>query len=158
LKFLKKLLDEIFYVEPFLETPLQVILLRLYVKQVWQSLGTAGEGGNAMKIAIFGAGRHTAWLLQVTEKCEKQPVVVAVLDDSYEGKEFHGYAVMNTLDFNPASADLILISSDTAASRMEEKCKELYHNKILIMNMYRDLPPGPYHKEFNQFDSSPHVS
>jgi hypothetical protein len=122
-------------------------------------LGCVGQNNRQpLKIAVFGAGRHTAWLFQITGDIEKQPVIIAVLDDSYQGKEFHGYPVLKATDFDPASADLILISTDTVSTRIEEKCIELYGDKIRILNMYKDLPPGPYYKEFEQFNNSSYVS
>ena len=158
MSFLKKIFRPFFSVEPFSEVPLEVKLLRLYVKQVYMYLGCAGTNGCPLKIAVFGAGRHSAWLFQITEAIEKKPLIVVILDDAYQEKEFHGYPVMKSSDFDPSSADLILISSDTAAGRMEEKCKELYGNKIRILNMYNELPSGPYYKEFEQLKTSSYVS
>jgi hypothetical protein len=152
--FITSFFKSLFCVEPFPETPLQVTLLRLYVRQVWASLAVGGENGRPLKAALFGAGRHSAWLLQITMDMERQPVVAAVLDDSYPEKEFHGYPVIKPAAFDPASADLIILSSDTVADKMESKCRELFGDKIKVLNMYKELPPGPYYKEFNQFKNT----
>lgn len=118
--------------------------LRAYVRRSWELLKRNSTGASVTRIAVFGAGAHTAWLQSTTHTVDG-PTVVAVLDDSPAGQShFWGFRPIPPSSWDPTGADAILLSSDTEANQMEEQCRRLYGKSINVVNLYKRLPPGPY--------------
>ena len=129
---------------------LSICFLQSYIEKAWQYLGCCGPDGTPLKIAIFGAGQHTNWLNSYLEyACDniKGPEVVAILDDSPNSEaKFWGMGTTTCADFDPSSADAILISSDSSNYKMAQICHERFGEKIKIIDLYEGLPVGPYPK------------
>lgn len=128
---------------------LQAELLEEYVRRTWECLGRRGSNGTPWRIAIFGAGSHTAWLNKIVTqiKPDSAPVVKAVLDENPQPeRRFWGLAPVKPEAFDPAGVDAILLSSDVFAETMKTKLQNIYGNKVVYLNMYENLPPGPYPK------------
>lgn len=99
------------------------------------------------KIAIFGAGKHTIWIEDLLDNPAKAPKVVAVLDDAPDANcKILGLNPVLASSFNPELADAIILSSDTFQEQMRKRCRELYGEKIVLVDLYEGLPPGPYCK------------
>lgn len=131
------------------ERMFQIELMEEYVKMVWENLGLRGKAGIPLKIAVFGAGSHTLWLYNIvsSSKLAASPAVVAVLDENPQaGKVFWGLAPVKPESFDPATVDAILLSSDVFAEKMKSRLLALYGSKCICINIYENLPPGPYPK------------
>ena len=126
--------------------PAHAFFIKPYVQRTWSWLAVGGHDGNPMRVAIFGAGKHTDWLIDTVSNITPTPEVTAVLDNK-PGLTIWNKKTIKPENFNPSDADIILLSSDTVATKMAEQCKNLYGDKIKILNLYEGLPAGPYEKE-----------
>ena len=99
-------------------------------------------------VAVFGAGKHTAWLERIFESNEALPKVVALLDDQPAGKRnMFGLHPIRADQFDAKTVDAIILSSDCRQSEMTARCRELYGTGVLLIDLYKGLPPGPYDKD-----------
>lgn len=118
------------------------LLLRAFVRERLQRL--AGVN-NIRRIAVFGAGKHTQWLEKTMEGLDLP--VVAVLDDEPNvQKVFFGKSPVKAANFDPTTVDAILLSTDCMQPQMTTRCRELYNDKIKLIDLYEGLPSGPYKK------------
>jgi|GEM_PF-5813034 len=120
--------------------------LRAYVGELWLSMGKAGPDGAPLSIAVFGAGRHSEWLENVTDGIRPAPRVTALLDDRDNVAPRWGLRATKPDVWNPAGTDAVFISTDTEPGILEERCRRLYDGKVKIVSPYRGFPPGPYPK------------
>jgi hypothetical protein len=107
---------------------------------------------NISRIAIFGAGFHTKWLLDLMTR-EKAPEVKIILDDNPQTKEINGVAVFKTneTDLKNLDVDVILLSSDVHQELFLKRCRELFGNKKTFIDLYSEIEfPGPYPKIVNE--------
>jgi glycosyltransferase involved in cell wall biosynthesis len=111
---------------------------RRYVRERWRSLGLEGE-----PIAVFGAGKHTRWLLQATWDA-RGPDVICILDDAPPPPgELVGVAVRRPEAGRPPCRR-ILVSSDAHEPRLVQRCRELFGDAVEVLTLYEGLAPGPY--------------
>lgn len=110
---------------------------RRYVRERWRNIGRDGE-----PIAIFGAGRHTRWLLQAVWGVDG-PAVACVLDDNPPAPEICGHAVTAPTP-NAPPARRILLSSDAHEEALADRCRSLFGDAVEILRLYDGLPAGPY--------------
>lgn len=116
-------------------------LLRELVRAKWRLLGTQTES-----IAIFGAGNHTAWLEGVIEDIIT-PRICAVLDDMPQNRpSFFGLPVMDAKEWSNPQKIPVLLSTDTHTEIMHNRCKTLYGHDANLIDLYANLPSGPYRK------------
>jgi len=115
------------------------------VRDLWKSWGSAGKNGEPLKIALFGAGKFTAWL-EKSVAGEPGPIVVAVIDDTpRKDFKFMGVPSVSPDGFNPKDSDMIVVCTDTYGPAMKARCAKLFDD-IKICDPYAELPPGPYPK------------
>lgn len=115
---------------------------------VLKRLKALASGDNAAQMAVFGAGKHTAWLEKLLAQQTGIPAVTAVLDDAPDGKpEYFGRRPVHADRFNPTQVDAILLSSDCLQAQMQARCRTLYGDKVKLVNLYEGLPAGPYQKD-----------
>ena len=99
-------------------------------------------------VAVFGAGKHTAWLESILENQGSVPKVVALLDDHPAGKmPMLGLHPTRADQFDAKTVDAIILSSDCRQSEMAVRCRDLFGLKVKLVDLYKGLPPGPYDKE-----------
>lgn len=110
---------------------------RRYVRERWRTLAQ-----EVKPIALFGAGRHTRWLLQAVWDVPG-PDLVCVLDDNPPAGELCGRPVRRPVAAKPP-APRILISSDAHEEALAARCRELFGDAVEIIRLYAGLPPGPY--------------
>jgi hypothetical protein len=111
---------------------------RRYVRTLWRALAAEGK-----PVAIFGAGKHTRWLLQAVWDVPG-PVMVCVLDDNPPAEgELCGQPVRRPVTGKPP-ARRIVISSDAHEERLAARCRDLYGDAVEIIRLYAGLPQGPY--------------
>jgi hypothetical protein len=123
-------------------------LLEAYIKQWWRWAGIAAPERQPLRLAVFGAGDHTAWLhALVKDVPSPAPRIVAVLDAHPDAERtFWNCPTQPPEAFDPAQADALLLSSDTVLPHMRTQCKKMYGDAIPLINLYENLPPGPYPK------------
>ncbi len=90
------------------------------------------------RLAIFGAGQHTRWLLSEIVGSDSASDIVAILDDKAE----QGAAIGNIPILKPSEADLsriqrVVISSDRFESVLARRCKELFTDRVRVHRFYR---------------------
>lgn len=121
---------------------------QLYFKRLvqcrWESFRYMA--GRQTRVALFGAGVHTHWLLQTVRKCNG-PEVVAILDDFAKASiRIAGIPIERAATFDPGRVDAIVLSTDAREAEFEARCQALYGNKVKRWRLYEGLPPGPYQK------------
>ncbi len=131
---------------------LLIALLEAYVRESWTRLGGAGEQGRPLRLAVFGAGRHTEWLERMVHALPVQPVVAALLDDHAGAAPVRfGRFAIRPEELDPSTVDAIFLSTDTIGDVLEARCRALFGNGVRILRLYSGFPPGPYPKDY--FDS-----
>jgi len=65
-----------------------------------------------LKIAVFGAGRHSVWLEAFVSDMEVGPEVTAVLDDASRNRRLWGLKVIEPDRFQISGVDAVFISTD----------------------------------------------
>ncbi len=111
-----------------------------YIAQVWS---TKLKG--MRRVALFGAGEHSKWLLDLTAGFDG-PEVIGLIDDRADRiPEFGGRRVVSPDDAGKLEFDAIVISSDAAESALWTRAKECFP-AATIVRLYEGLPPGPYEK------------
>lgn len=120
-----------------------------YVRRTWQLLGTLGHAGRPLKVAIYGAGKHTDWLAHTVTKCDPRPLVVAVLDDGPVKRPAQFGLQRTSLPKEHAAApvfDAVVLSTDVPANaeRMRERARAVFGKKVKVYNLYEGCPPGQY--------------
>ncbi|MEO1585219.1 MAG: class I SAM-dependent methyltransferase [Planctomycetota bacterium] len=123
---------------------------RRFVRELWRRLGRdAGD----RPIALFGAGQHTDWLLDVVSDVERGPQVAMILDDSSARSDIADVPVLRPDD--PRAADsagalsFVVVSSDAAPTALAERARGWLASlpsspRAEVIEPYRGLPPGPY--------------
>ncbi len=126
------------------EGPHAVSFLKTIVRLKWREMAQNGID----KIAVFGAGKHTRWLLWVLKDCIG-PHVVAILDDDPEkcGKYLHGIPIYSTLKFDFSACDALVLGTDSHVKIMRQRARDFIPDALPIINLYEDLPPGPYMRD-----------
>lgn len=112
-------------------------LLADHVRRRWSEL----DGD----VVLFGAGAHTPWLLGIIDG-HPGPHITAILDDNARpGTEIRGIPVVrpDRLDAEPST---IVLSTDTVAGALAQRCQELFDGHARIIDLYDSLGPGPYPK------------
>ena len=99
------------------------------------------------RIALYGAGRHTDWVAYLTGGIKPCPRVVAVLDDGQPGPYSHFNVAQITRPESHAANpqfDAVVISTDVEpnALKMMQKARQLYGNRVKILNLYENCPEG----------------
>lgn len=112
-----------------------------YIREVW----TTRLGGRR-NIALFGAGEHSRWLLEIV-KGLPGPRVSLLMDDRADSiREVAGVMVTKPESADATSFDAIVISSDTVEDKLAARAKQCFPATPII-RLYEGLPPGPYDKQ-----------
>lgn len=118
-----------------------IAVLRRYVQSVWEGL-TRFEECQTRSVALYGAGRHTHWLLPLIRKVPG-PTVSCILDDFIRpGESIAGIPVVHPESIEPETLGAIVISSDLHEERLVRRCQELYGNRVRVVRLYENLPTG----------------
>ena len=112
-----------------------------YVREVWTN-----RLGDCRRVALFGAGEHTGWLLDQVQKLPG-PKVVAIIDDHADRiREVHGQAVVKPEQADPSNFDAVVISSDANEEKLHHRARACFP-QARIVRLYEGLPAGPYEKQ-----------
>lgn len=96
------------------------------------------------KIAIFGAGQHTLWLENFSEAWTLD--IKYLVDDRDISESILGKKVTKPEEININEINTILISSDTFEKQLAHRCFEEFGDKVEVIQLYKNMPPGPYSK------------
>ncbi len=113
-----------------------------YLRCRWENLGL--RFGPGSRVALYGAGRHTHYLLD-TIRNAPGPTVSVILDDSpaKQGTTIDGIPVSGELSVDDSPA-AIVISSDNYETSLCALAERAYGSRLPIVRLYDGLPPGPY--------------
>ena len=102
--------------------------LERFVCLLWGSLG-------GQRVALFGAGKHTAWLLE-TVKGEKGPMPVAILDDWPREDCAYEMPCMRPQHLDEKDVDAVVLSSDAHERALLQRARELWDERVRIIPIY----------------------
>ncbi|MHC5112098.1 MAG: O-methyltransferase [Planctomycetota bacterium] len=111
-----------------------------YIIQVWQR-----QVQQHQRIALFGAGEHSRWLLDVVMGIEGGQIVGLIDDRAPQIREFKGLPVVTPEFAGRLEFDVIVISSDAAEDTLFRRAKACFP-QAPIVRLYDGLPHGPYDK------------
>lgn len=119
---------------------------RRFIRELWRRLGRDLAD---QPIAIYGGGRHTAWLLSTIADVEGGPRIACILDDVSADRTMSGVRVLKPSQFDPATVGAVIVSSDAHEAALGAKarlwCEHLpFDRRPAVIEPYRGLPPGPY--------------
>jgi hypothetical protein len=116
--------------------------VKAHVRQVWRLLNVDHA---YQRVALFGAGDHTQWLQHCVQH-DDGPTVTAIIDDKPSDRQLFDLPVTRSDSFSPETCDAIVLSSDCWQAPMLQRCRELFGKEVPIVDLYDNLPPGPYRK------------
>ncbi len=119
---------------------------RRFIRELWRRLG---RDLSDRPIAIYGAGRHTAWLLDTVADVEGGPRIACILDDAGGERSISGIRVQKPSQVEPSSIGAVLVSSDAQEAALGAKARQwiesvAFERRPTVIEPYRGLPPGPY--------------
>jgi hypothetical protein len=116
------------------------LLLRRYMQAVWASL-LADPRCREKGVALYGAGCHTRWLLEVLRDVPG-PVLRCVLDDRVppEG-QVAGVPVVQPASIDPSSLGAVVLSSDAHEPALAARCAAVFGSALRVVRLYDGLPP-----------------
>lgn len=96
-------------------------------------------------LLIYGAGKHTAWLLRV---CGTRGIAGIVDDNAaLSGHELHGVRIFTPAETGALQFSAVLVSSDTLQEALLAKARVAFDSSRPILPLYGDgFPNGPYPK------------
>ncbi len=110
-----------------------------YIRELWRRLGREYP-----RVAIYGAGKHTRWLLDFMRPLPAQPKVVAILDDRPVVAQMDQVPIRKTETLAPGECDAIFISSDANEAVLAARARALFGQQFPIIAPYAEIGPGPF--------------
>jgi SAM-dependent methyltransferase len=117
-----------------------------FIRELWRRLGR--DLGDR-PIALYGAGRHTAWLLNTVADVEGGPRIAFILDDAAKADVLAGYPVVKPSDARPEDVASVFVSSDSNEAKLAERAQAWIRSAsgdthTSVIEPYKGLPAGPY--------------
>ncbi len=108
---------------------------RAFLLERWRRISHEAKR-RGHRLAIFGAGRHTRWLISELDDPAKGQVAVILDDGAHDGQSIDGLRVVK-----PSAAELqdvaaIVISSDRYEDQLTHRCKDLFGTRVRIRRIY----------------------
>ncbi|MBN1676638.1 MAG: glycosyltransferase family 4 protein [Kiritimatiellae bacterium] len=120
-------------------------LLKAYVRSRFRRL--IEQAGPQTRLALFGNGRHTAWLLETLDSLSPRPTIAVILDERAAGAEStRGIPVCTPQPDAIRDIDIVIPSSDVYESLFVDRIRERLGDAVRVWRLYDDLRPGPYPK------------
>lgn len=134
-----------------------------YLQELWQSLGGRCQG---KPVAIYGAGEHTSYMLDLLVQVKPKPDIAFILDDSSDApKSVNGVPVVSPQSVDPQKVGAVVVSSDVIEDKLAKAAEAWASNSASttppeIIRLYANLPAGPYPRPgdttFKEAALSPH--
>lgn len=106
------------------------------------------QKGPGVRIALFGNGEHTAWLLPLIDQCGLRGRVAVILDDRAEaGERRAGIPVHPPSACSADVFDVVIPSTDTLEARFIQRIAAVYGARTEVWPLYAEVPGGPYPKD-----------
>lgn len=118
-----------------------------YLRRRWSELSILAAGRD---IVVFGAGRHTRWILESLKLHEDGPTIRAILDDDPRGAiSIAGIRVERPESLEPENVGVIVVSSDSIEDRLVARSAAWAahapeRQRPVVFRLYQRLPSGPY--------------
>ena len=130
------------------------VFLIPYVRAVWQMLAhRLGPGG---RLCIYGGGKHTRWLLSVTKDLPCLPIE-CIIDDQPASDGIGDVPVRPPGAVDIEAIDVILVSTDRWEDQLVARIRELWGDRVDVVRLYENLPPGPYDKTDDRSEATARV-
>ncbi|MBI3986702.1 MAG: B12-binding domain-containing radical SAM protein [Lentisphaerae bacterium] len=130
-------------IEPTVPLSSEAELLEAYFEQLVRA--ARAESSPFEGFALYGAGKHTRWLVGVLSRRDLKPTVI--FDDQPQQTHVDEIPVVPTADLDRYTLSFILISSDSAHNAMAAKLAPLVRSRALrVINPYEHLHHAPYAK------------
>ena len=111
------------------EFPINVERRRGIVRGVWKELGD----GKTARVAVFGAGTHTPWMLEQVADMNG-PAVCCVLDDRIPpGAKVAGLEVRRPTELDPSEVSVVVLSSWHQTEALRRRAEELFGSRVRIV-------------------------
>ena len=105
------------------------------VQLLWGKLNHINDEQPA-KVAIYGAGKHSQWMEELTKEIDG-PTIVGLYDDKpNSGCSIWGLPAANIKSLNPEDVDYIILSTDYFQLDMDSKCRQFFGEDIKTINLY----------------------
>lgn len=109
---------------------------------VWQALTACGR-----RIALFGAGHHTRWLLAWVRSAG-MALPVVIFDDNPYTYDLDGVAVKRPEGADAAVFDAVVVSADPGRMTgiLACRCRQLWGEDAHVVTLYHGFPEGRFMK------------
>jgi hypothetical protein len=123
-------------------------LATAYVCTAWALLGRWNVGQPA-RIALYGAGTHTQWLLRVTAGLPG-PHVVAILSDA-PAERWLGWPapLLQPAQLDPRDVDAVVVSSDSYEQAIATRAREHFGDRVPQIRLYEFIAALPLPKDIH---------
>ncbi len=112
---------------------------------VWRGVFERLRRESHTRVALFGAGNHTRWLLEHGWHAQ-DITIAAVIDDAPQSPEIAGIPVVTPADAAPLlrGVTAVLPSSDAHEAAILKRARELYgqSDRVRVFGVYTELPPN----------------
>lgn len=118
--------------------PLDLYKLNMHenARNVVRILGNLRNTFNRpLKLAVYGAGKHTFWLEQ--QGCIPTAEIHSLHDDSSSSTIIWGKKAEPIEQLNPENVDAVILSTDTFQQQMAQKVREHFGSKLKTIDFYK---------------------
>ncbi len=112
-----------------------------YIRELWTH-----RLKGVSRVALFGAGEHSNWLLDVVRNLGGASVVALIDDNAEKIREVKGLPVVLPESVARLEVEAVVISSDANELALFNRAREALPG-VRLVRLYDSLPPGPYDKQ-----------
>ena len=98
------------------------------------------------RIALFGGGQHTTWLLSLL-KGKNLSLPIVIFDDASKLTEIEGIEVSKINNYEHSSVDVVILSTETWQETFTKRIHEEWGKGTVIVNLYEDIEFEPFDKD-----------
>ena len=109
---------------------------REFVLKAWSALRDEAKR-RGHRLAIFGAGQHTRWLLSELDQSDLSEIDVILDDNGQDGETIRGVPVRRPGDTKIAAGTTVIVSSDRFEDVLVKRCRASLGRRARIRRIYR---------------------
>ena len=94
------------------------------------------------RVCLFGAGKHTRWLLDALDEDLRSQIPLIADDDPGVGQSIEGIRVVRADQLKNENIEAVILSTDTHQELFKGRCRELLGGKTQLVDLYEGLPSG----------------